>query len=92
MHTWVDNELIDAGDMNYIGTRLVHRYATEDERDGVIDSPVSGQTVYVHSLRALTAWIDGGWRRLIPVPPGGTSGQVLAKASDNSFDLVWITP
>lgn len=26
------------------------------------------------------------------VPPGGTEGQVLAKASDDDFDLVWVTP
>lgn len=26
------------------------------------------------------------------IPPGGTTGQVLAKASNSDYDLVWVTP
>jgi len=32
------------------------------------------------------------WTPLVPVPAGGTTGQVLAKASDTDFDLAWVTP
>jgi hypothetical protein len=26
------------------------------------------------------------------IPPGGTTGQVLAKLSDNDYDVGWVTP
>jgi hypothetical protein len=34
--------------------------------------------------------VFGGVSQLPPVPPAGTSGQVLAKASGTNYDLTWI--
>lgn len=32
------------------------------------------------------------WTALVAVPPGGTTGQVLAKASNDDYDVEWVTP
>jgi hypothetical protein len=32
------------------------------------------------------------WTALVPVPPGGTTGQVPAKASNDDRDVEWVTP
>lgn len=41
-------------------------------------------------------WVSGPFRMDIPcvdqVPVGGTQGQVLAKASGNNYDLIWVDP
>lgn len=91
MKVWVDNELIDDGDMNYIGSRLVHRYNSESDRDAAIPSPATGQLAYVSSV-GLTMYSGGAWRQLAYIPGGGTTGQVLAKASDTAYDVAWVTP
>lgn len=49
-----------------------------------------------YSGYAVVDWVSGDFRMSIPsidqVPLGGTAGQVLAKASGDSYDLVWIDP
>ena len=91
MKVWVDNELIDDGDMNYVGSRLVHRYNSAEDRDAGISTPATGQLAYVSSV-GMTMYSGGAWRTMALIPGGGTAGQVLAKASDDSFDLEWVTP
>lgn len=36
-----------------------------------------------------TGSADTDWSRLVPIPAGGTTGQVLTKASDADYDFVW---
>lgn len=36
--------------------------------------------------------VTSNWTKIVPVPAGGTSGQVLAKNTDNDYDVSWIDP
>lgn len=93
MKVWVDNELIDDGDFNYIGSRLVHRYSNPSDRNAAIPSPAPGQLAWVYSLQGLTIWDENdGWRMFVPLPDGGTTGQVLAKSSGGDFQVHWVDP
>lgn len=37
-------------------------------------------------------WVDTDDEDALAVPPGGTDGQMLAKASDDDYDLEWVDP
>lgn len=96
MKVWVDNEEIDDGDFNYIGARLVHRYNSEGERAAGIPTPGNGQMAYVTDI-GMTMWTggtEGSWKLITAalLPAGGTTGQVLAKASNDDYDVEWVTP
>ncbi len=91
-----------------LGAGQYYRVKKIDSTDNVITIQPAGDDLINDSLSVnLTdQWDDGtlidaalglwdnvgssGTENLIP--PGGTTGQVLAKASDADFDVQWITP
>jgi hypothetical protein len=36
--------------------------------------------------------VAANWTKIVPVPAGGTSGQVLAKNTDSDYDVEWVDP
>jgi hypothetical protein len=97
MRTWVDNEVLDADDANWLSDHIVDAYTTVADRSAGIPAPHNGQLAYVSGegltmFSGMSGGVGGDWKRLVPIPAGGTTGQVLAKASDSDFDVAWVTP
>jgi hypothetical protein len=89
-HVWVDDDVIEASDLNsYLMAQCIPRFADATARDAAIGTPAVGQVCFLTS--AHYQQYDGSdWVALLPVPPGGTTGQVLTKASDDDYDVEWI--
>jgi hypothetical protein len=89
---WADEEILQADDLNtYVVGQSVPRFADTTDRDAAIGAPADGQLCHVTGL-GLQVHTSGTWTLLIGVPPGGTTGQLLAKASGTDYDLEWVTP
>jgi hypothetical protein len=56
--------------------------ATQVGNSGLVISPDAPSSTGV-------LWLDTDEPSSIPIPPGGTSGQVLAKLSNNDYDTEW---
>lgn len=91
MKQWAHNEIVDETDLNWLSSRAVNRYATTTEREAGIPAPVEGMVAHV-ATDGLTVYTGTEWAALIPVPAGGTTGQVLAKTSNDDYDFGWTTP
>ncbi len=90
--TWAFGEILTATDVNaYLMAQTVPRFATTGARSAAIASPATGQLTYVTGT-GLQVWTGAAWSTITLVPPGGTTGQVLAKASGTDYDLTWVTP
>ncbi len=90
--TWADSETLEAADLNsHIMGQVVPRFASTGARSAAIASPATGQLTYVTGT-GLQIWNGAAWATITLIPPGGTTGQVLAKASNTDFDLLWVTP
>lgn len=83
MKVWVDNELIDDGDMNYIGSRLVHRYNSEADRNAGIPTPSTGSMAYVSDL-GMTMYSGGAWKLVALTALSGTATLVAGTVVVNT--------
>lgn len=89
---WANSEVLEAADLNaYLASQVVARFASTGARSAALASPATGQLSYVTGV-GLQVFDGSTWRTITLVPPGGTTGQVLAKASDTDYDLQWVTP
>jgi|WetSurMetagenome_2_1015567.scaffolds.fasta_scaffold66724_3 hypothetical protein len=59
------------------------RYFHNEERVRKEQPKVSGGTPVISDVQDLAT---------ITIPSGGTTGQVLAKASNDDYDVEWVTP
>lgn len=59
-----------------------------------IPTPVAGKVLGVNSAGTAFEWVDGGATGPAGpgVPAGGSTSQVLAKASGTSYDTEWVNP
>jgi len=60
---------------------------TENNNPG--DAYVIGDDLYVWSSLGSGEWVNAGSTRGAGVADGGTTGQILVKASDDNFDTTW---
>lgn len=90
--TYIDDQTLEYTDFNQLASQTVPRFDNSTERDAVLDTVEAGQLCYLADSGYQRYTTGSGWVALIPVPAGGTTGQILAKASDDDYDLVWITP
>jgi hypothetical protein len=89
---WADEEVLEAADVNtYLASQSIPRFADATARDAALGSPEDGQLCHTADA-GLWIFYSPDWQRLVPVPAGGTTGQVLAKVSGTDFDLAWVTP
>ena len=60
------------------------------------NSPIHKRAKYCYSASNPALRPDevpwNAWTAYVPIPAGGSAGQVLAKASGEDYDLTWITP
>jgi hypothetical protein len=89
---WASSEVLTAADLNlYLVSQSVPRFATTVARAAAIASPANGQLTWVDT-QGLQVYLGSDWLTVTLIPVGGTTGQVLAKASDDDYDVVWVTP
>lgn len=62
------------------GAKIQLRHGTDDLNDAIVEIGAGGNTPVEQTT--------GGSR--YGVPPGGTTGQVLAKVSDADYDIAWV--
>ena len=95
---WAHLEVLQAAHLNdYLMSQAVPRFTTDTARGTAIPSPVLGQLSYVQEAGFGLQMYTGTWETIMlpngnrVVPAGGTTGQVLAKASDVDGDVQWVT-
>lgn len=93
--TFAHLEHLTAEDLNgYVMGQVVARFPDATARDAAIGEPEAGQLCHLADT-GLMIYDDtgaGAWLRLVAIPAGGTTGQVLAKASNDDYDIEWVTP
>lgn len=87
-----DGDPWDKDDANAWMNQGIPRFADATERSAAIATPVEGQFTYLTGTDVLQKYNGTTWITYAPIPPGGTTGQVLAKASGTDYDIGWVTP
>lgn len=87
-----DGDPWNKDDANAWMSQGIPRFADATARSAAIASPATGQFTWLDSPGVLERWSGSAWITYAPIPPGGTTGQVLTKASGTDYDYGWVTP